>query len=137
MAGASQAADAAEHVLHGVADNRKHEGFCKRLLLEFTNRFKTDAGKKRNTGLPAYNGRITMTLEQRWRRACNGGVWSTTRSFGSVPGRNREMVGFITVVDGCLQHNDDGVAGGGLGRHVDGHHGEDGKWLGLGFRVRV
>jgi hypothetical protein len=56
---------AAEHVLHGVADNRKQEGVCKRLLLEFTNRFKTDAGEKRNTGLPAYNGRITMTLEQR------------------------------------------------------------------------
>ena len=38
------------------------------------------------------------------------------------------MDGFIAVVDGCLQHNDDGVAGGGLGRRVDGHHGEDGKW---------
>ena len=70
-AGANKAADAAEHVVHAVADNRKQDGFCKRLLLEFTNRFTTDAGKKRNTGLPAYNGRITMTLEQRWRRACN------------------------------------------------------------------
>jgi len=66
-AGANKAAEAAEHVVHGVVENRKQEGFCKRLLLEFTNRFTTDAEKKRNTELPAYIGRITMTLEQRWR----------------------------------------------------------------------
>jgi hypothetical protein len=58
----------------------------------------------------------------------HGGVGRMTRCFGSAPGRNREMLGFVAVVGGRLQHDDDGVAGGGLGRHVDGSHGEDGKW---------
>ena len=46
----------------------------------------------------------------------------------SVPRRNGEVVRLITVVDGSLQHDDDGVAGGGLDRSVHRYNGEDGKW---------
>ena len=45
----------------------------------------------------------------------------------SAPRRQRESVGFVTVVDGRLKHDDYGVAGGGLGGNVHRHHGEDGK----------
>ena len=44
-AGANKAADAAEHVVHAVADNRKQEGFRKRLLLEFTTDLQQTQGK--------------------------------------------------------------------------------------------
>jgi hypothetical protein len=45
----------------------------------------------------------------------------------SAPRGQRQNVGFVTVVDGSLQHDDNGVAGGGLGGHVHRHDSEDGK----------
>ena len=48
-------------------------------------------------------------------------------SVGSVPWGQGQVIGLVAVVDGSQQHNDDGVAGGGLGWHVNGHNGEDRK----------
>jgi hypothetical protein len=63
-----------------------------------------------------YNSHCTCWLQQRF-----------SASGGLVPWGQGQVIGLVAVVDGSQQHNDDGVAGSGLGGHVNGHNGEDGK----------
>ena len=75
--------------------------------------------------------------------AAAGRQSARTRWLRSIPWRQRQVLGFLSVVDGGLQFDDDGVGGIGLaaGWHGDRRHGEDGirreKELLLALHIRL
>ena len=77
------------------------------------------------------------------RAAAAGRQSARTRWLRSIPWRQRQVLGFLSVVDGGLQFDDDGVGGIGLaaGWHGDRRHGEDGirreKELLLALHIRL